>query len=663
MNLGLSRGRSRFPALLAIFALLMMLVPVSASAQDSGSGSGAATLTGSVTISADNLALFSEPYVVLSDLSSLTSADSTAPSVPSQISTGLVAKGSRYTFSLSLPIAPQGEPVNVVGKSTSDDPQVYAIDVVSNVAGAPSLTNVDYWGGSPTLLSSVGSGSDGNLTGQVAVWSDGNAQFPSDAGNDGQALTNDDGTTTLDAGWTIVDISHSPYKMDRDAEVSISWAQDAISDTDFSGESYTKAFDDLYGQLKASYPFTDYKHIDFTKLRSTYRPKIEQAEQDKDQNAFALAMYQFGLEFGDGHVSASFPIDYFRKTYSGGYGMTVGRDNDGNVWVTSVDSGGPADKAGIAVGDQVTQWDNQDIGDAIDNTPLALSASSDWSRADQRVRLLTRAEVSHQVSVEYVNADGDTKDARLRAVRDVQGFIAALSPANAPNEAALPIEVKVLPSGVGYIRITTFETDAVLFTHEWDYALRTFQSLGVDGLVIDVRANGGGLSNLAFYASASFNKKEFTLDTAYVANSQGKFVNAGGETVPVAQEQWDGPVAVLVDGDCASSCEQFAATLDDIPRDNISIVGETPSAGVYAAIQVWSMPDGVTFQAPFVRYENNGDIFLESQGVSPDVTVPVTEQSLTSPDDEVLQAGEDTVLGNGGAPQGTPEALPSPPAN
>ena len=94
--------------------------------------------------------------------------------------------------------------------------------------------------------------------------------------------------------------------------------------------------------------------------------------------------------------------------------------------------------------------------------------------------------------------------------------------------------------------------------------------------------------------------------------------------IPVAEIHWDGNVAVLVDRNCASSCEQFAATMDDIQSDAIMIVGNTPSAGVYAAITSWALPKDITFQAPYVRYEMDGKIFLESQGVEPDVLVPVT---------------------------------------
>ena len=643
-----------FVTRLAIILLLVLSVlPAAARAQ--GGSDGTTTLKGEVDLTAENLALYSEPLVVLSDTTVLGDDTSAAqgsaavPSVPSQIATGLVAgSNDRYSFSLSLPIAPQGTPTSITGADAGADdlPQVYSIDIVSNVAGQPFLTDIDAYGGSPTLLSSVGTDADGALTGQFAVWSDGDgAQFPSEVGDDGQPLTNDDPLQDLDAGWTVVDISGDSYDFVRHADVDITFPANALGGNDFSDQGWTEAFTSLVDQLEVEYPFTDYKEIDFDSLRHTYTPMVQKAEDADDTDAYTLAIYRFSLEFMDGHVSSTPPYQWLRDNYLGGYGLDVGQADDGTVYVTGVVNGASADKAGIAVGDTVEQWDGEDVGRAITDTPLFISASSDFARDNQRVLLLTRAPVGDTVEVGFTNADGDRDTAKLKSATDADGFLRAVTPEFAGNDAAMPIESRVLPSGVGYIRINTFETDMVLFTHQWDYAVRSMQQLGVTELVVDVRANPGGLAPLAFYASATFAEDPFVLDTAYIANRDGDFTDAGDEVVPVAAIHWDGTVAVLVDDNCASSCEQFAATMDDIKSSDIMIVGNTPSAGIYAAITTWSLPENITFQAPFVRYEVDGDIFLESQGVEPDVVVPVTEDSLLSPEDEVLQAGEAAAQG------------------
>ncbi len=641
-------GRNRTSRVLLVLVMSLAILPGTAGAQRDGDG--ATTLTGSLTITAADLATYSEPLVVLTDASILeTETDviaggATLPSVPSQIAAGLVDEGNDgYSFSLSLPIAPQGKPTSITGADADADtlPQVFAVDIVSNVAGTPFLTGVDGYDGSPTLVSSVDLNASGGATGQLAVWSGGDgAQFPSEVGDDGEALTEDDPLTDLEAGWTIVDISSDTYDFDRDAEVRVGFPGASIDPNDFSDQGWAEGFTSLVDQLEREYPFDDLKGIDFDALRDTYLPMVEQAEQDDDVDAYTLAVYQFSLEFNDGHVSSTPPLNWFQDNYGAGYGLTVDQADDGTVYVVGVADRGSANDAGIEVGDTIEDWDGDDIETALADTPLALSASSDFARDNQRADLITRAPANTTVEVGYTNADGKSDSAKLKAKRDFAGYIEALSPENASDDAAMPIESRVLPSGVGYVRINTFSTDVVLFTHQWDYAIRALEAYGVTDIVVDVRANGGGLAMLGFYASSTFAEETFTLDTAFIANADGKFVDAGDEIVPVSDAHWDGGVAVLVDDDCASACEQFAATMDGIQRDDIAIVGNTPSAGVYAAIASWTLPDGLTFQAPFIRYENDGKIFLESQGVEPDVVVPVTDDSLLSPDDEVLQAGE-----------------------
>ncbi len=634
---------------LLVLMISLAILPTAVLAQDDDNG--AATLTGGISLSADDLAIYSEPFIVLSDVSVLDpetdviAGGSTLPSIASQIATGLVEEGNdEYSFSLSLPILPQGEPTSITGADADADelPQVFSLDLVSNTAGTPFLTDVDGYDGSASLISSVDLNDAGGATGQLVVWSDGSgAQFPSEVGDDGEALTRDDPLADLEAGWTIVDISSDTYDFNRDAKVQVGFPGSTSDPNNFSNQSWAEAFDSLIDQLEREYPFDDLKEIDFDRLRDTYGPLVEQAEQDDDLDAYTLAIYQFSLEFNDGHVSSSQPIEWFQDTYGSGFGLTLGQADDGTVFVVSVLRRGSADDAGIEVGDTIEDWGGDDIETALADTPLAFSASSDYARDNQRVTLIGRAPDGDTVEVGYTNGDGDSDTVELESSTDFSGFLAALTPENAAPDASMPIESRVLDSGVGYIRINTFSTDVVLFSHQWDYAIRTFQDFGVTELVVDVRANGGGLASLAFYATSAFADETFTLDTAYIANEDGEFIDSGNEVVPVSDVQWDGGVAVLVDDNCASSCEQFAATMAAIERDDITIVGNTPSAGIYAAVTGWTLPEGIFFQAPFVRYENDGEIFLEGTGVPPDVLVPVTEDSLLSPEDEVLEAGEE----------------------
>jgi C-terminal processing protease CtpA/Prc len=68
-------------------------------------------------------------------------------------------------------------------------------------------------------------------------------------------------------------------------------------------------------------------------------------------------------------------------------------------------------------------------------------------------------------------------------------------------------------------------------------------------------------------------------------------------------------------------------------------VGHYPSAGAYGGVgrgQV-SLPDDLELQFPTTRSTTpDGDIIIEGVGIVPDVTVPVTEESVLGEEDAVL---------------------------
>lgn len=103
----------------------------------------------------------------------------------------------------------------------------------------------------------------------------------------------------------------------------------------------------------------------------------------------------------------------------------------------------------------------------------------------------------------------------------------------------MPVTVKVLESGVGYIRVNTFADDAVLMTHAWDWAISRLNDLGVSGLIVDVRGNGGGSGFLATYMAGSFYDDEFPLSEVYFEDGGNVWLEGQG-----VQPTVDVPVTV-----------------------------------------------------------------------------------------------------------------------
>ena len=141
----------------------------------------------------------------------------------------------------------------------------------------------------------------------------------------------------------------------------------------------------------------------------------------------------------------------------------------------------------------------------------------------------------------------------------------------------------------------------------------------------------------------SFYDEPFDLAAAYFADETGEFVYNGTEVVRPNGLEWDAPVAVLIDENCASACEDFAAAMAIDPSH--LIVGQYATAGVMAGIYPWQLPDELYFQAPLLYFEDDDGVWLEGVGVQPTVDVPVTVDSLLSDDDAVLDAAENALDG------------------
>jgi carboxyl-terminal processing protease len=96
-----------------------------------------------------------------------------------------------------------------------------------------------------------------------------------------------------------------------------------------------------------------------------------------------------------------------------------------------------------------------------------------------------------------------------------------------------------------------------------------------------------------------------------------------------------GPVAVLVDGNSASTSEIFAGGLKDVKRARVFGV-RTAGAALPSVID--RLPNGDGFQYAIANYISQGGKPLEGIGVIPDEEVRTTRKQLIEGKDAVLDA-------------------------
>ena len=633
----------------------------------------------------DNI-LFSERQVVLTDLHGFVIRNKQwVLPVGSQV-LGYVQydpKSGSGTYELSLPEVPQGTFNNVANKNQTDTgAQIYAIDYEPNIYGGPFESGDDRLQGWPTGDASIKTDSsrDGEITGgKIIVWAPDDKQyFPTGFGADNKLFTADDPVAPIPTGYSVVNLDANPFTFSQSPQqdVPLIEAQD-VKPHDFSNETYTQAFDDLVGFLKTYYAFDGIqgKQPNWDQVVASIRPRVQQAEQNRDGYGYYQALNDFVYAFKDGHSgmdAGTFGRQDFQTNYGASLGFTVRVLNDHSVVVDSVLPGGPAEAAGMKSGAIVTQFNGKPVMDVINSEPLFFGLqSSDFAILYEKAIMLTRTKPGAQATVTFTNPGSQPKSATswidglqilwqsftnpvpqsqsvtLTAVSEVDSLLKQLNVNQTPN--LLPVNLQTLTvngTDIGYVQVNTNMDDLNLELKLFERGLKDFQQNKVAGLIIDLRNNGGGvpLGLAGFLTNQTINLGQLE----YYNKVTGKFEpqDQPDQILPNQEQYHFDKIVVLVGLNCASACELEAYGFSKVP--GAVIVGEYPTAGVEAEVSRGQikMPEGINMQFPTGREVlPDGSLFLEGTGVQPTLKVPVNASNVLSKDDVVLTAAENSILG------------------
>ncbi len=207
-------------------------------------------------------------------------------------------------------------------------------------------------------------------------------------------------------------------------------------------------------------------------------------------------------------------------------------------------------------------------------------------------------------------------------------------------------DVKLVSDKIGYVRITQFNEPT---SDELEKALLKLEKDGMNGLVIDLRNNPGGLLESAVDVVGKFLPKG-----ELVVFTEGRNASVHSEyKVRESRTHPKYPIAVLINEGSASGSEIVAGALQDTKR--AVIVGET-SFGKGSVQSVLPLPDGSAIRLTTAKYYTPSKKVIHEHGITPDITVPMSEedweQILTQRRQSALEAVEDKE-----APK--PDATPS----
>ncbi len=208
--------------------------------------------------------------------------------------------------------------------------------------------------------------------------------------------------------------------------------------------------------------------------------------------------------------------------------------------------------------------------------------------------------------------------------------------------------LRVLPNGVGVLRIPTFSSGGTgQKTHD---LIRDAQAKGVKALILDMRGNPGGLNTernpvvgaLIENPEPLRRTPRYNATTNYVEElfRDGKFVqrNAAGQEsagTPIQNPTiWKGPLATLIDGGCASACEITSAYLQRSKRGPL-LGEETAGVGNTNTARIGLINGGAAGMPTVRSFWTDGTSLPTS--IKPDIEIPdVTFQ--------LFQTGRDTMI-------------------
>jgi C-terminal processing protease CtpA/Prc len=426
---------------------------------------------------------------------------------------------------------------------------------------------------------------------------------------------------------------------------------------DFSALSYSQAFDSMFEIARREYAFNGVagKPPDWDALYANIRPRVQQAEAERDPQKYFLALRAFTLAFRDGSVNlggGDIQVSLFQAAIAGGYGFAIRELDDGRVLATYVAAGGPAAGAGLQPGAQVTGFSGQPISSALEAVSIwGAPPSIESFLRYQQSRYLLRATLGTEAAVTFTNPGGESQTAALTAIRENESF-AVTSVFLNYNAQSLPVETKILPSGIGYIKISSTSDDREKIASLFESALKDFQAAEISGVIIDLRVvvNLTPGSMLPPLGLAGFLSDQVIPlgQFQYFDVMTGQFESEGvlQTILPKPNQYRFVKLALLIGPGCSNACELEAYAFSKIP--GMIVVGQSPSAGVLSDVAggQFLLPEGFSLQIPTGRFVSpDGGIFIEGQGVPPTMRVPVNETTALSTEDVVLNAAEATVGG------------------
>ena len=272
-----------------------------------------------------------------------------------------------------------------------------------------------------------------------------------------------------------------------------------------------------------------------------------------------------------------------------GVGLQLGEDEmTKKIKVISTLAGSPAEEAGIISGDLI------DKVDGISTSELGLANTASKLRGESGTKVLVQINSS---SDEIKEVDLERRSVDLRPVRTKR--------------------LRDDSHTIGYLRITQFSESVPKKIEE---ALQELKDKEVEGVILDLRNNSGGLVSSGIAVADSFLSEQPIVETKDRNGIKDAIISQKNTS-------FDGPMVTLVNKGTASASEILAGSLQDNKRS--TLMGEqTYGKGLIQSLKSLGEDSGIAITvASYLTPQGNN---IQGKGITPDKILGLPEARAVS---------------------------------
>jgi carboxyl-terminal processing protease len=384
-------------------------------------------------------------------------------------------------------------------------------------------------------------------------------------------------------------------------------------------EGRLAVFDDAWETIQERYYDPAFHGIDWQAKRATFRPIAARAANTQE---FYDVLRQMIASLKDAHTRVYSPDEKF-DWWSPRFvtvGLTV-REVQGAPTIIHIDPNSPAAKTDIQQGDVIVSIDNLPVTEFIAHRMRLAGLANDSDYRFRTVATLFDGTAGTTVKVDWTTRNGKQKSTLLQRYWSQRqlGF---------NNQRKGKIAV---------LRIDAFTQIVAL-----DFSKVLPQVLeGAEGIILDLRANGGG------DAEAMADVASLFLDDG---TNLGKFADRSGasfELQTFSKRLWripgllptKLPLVVLTSENTSSAAEILVAALQ--AKRRARVIGTVTCGCVLAIRNRHALPDGGVLDVSEFDYRTAGGVRLEGVGVKPDKVTHLTRADIYSRHDRALDLAKD----------------------